>query len=370
MNASSVASATQRQWYSRPADEKFASLEDVYAATLSRKQRSHQVDRRMRNIHFQAAPNNDLVMSYREDAGDRNLGFTHWSFGQIGNLVGAHPEFLRQLPSNLASDVLNHCFSSKAAEKNRELGLMVVEPEDTNKRPVLQATTGSGYGRIWDSEIAQLAMELVDRTGGTFYSPLDWGGEKRALFSSDRDIHLLFIDGGSILDAGMTWDHKPDHLHRGWLIGNSEVGMKSMYLATFFFRVVCGNFAIHDISNVDFKRIIHTGAAPSKFINEAAPALRKYVDESPKAVEYAIKKAQELELPRKVEDHNAYFRHRGFTVNETQMARMTATREEGGCHTLWQMVNGFTKYAQRITHRDTRLILERKAGKLLELVAA
>lgn len=372
MNAQSVASMTSREWFKRPADQKFSDLDEIYRATLSRKQRSRQEDRKMSQVLFEATDDNDIHLLF--DGGKHGpagrLKFTHWSFGQLGNKIGAHPEFLRELPSRLSTDVLNFCWHEARQVQNKNLGLMVTEAEEPGKMPVLQALTSSQYGRIWDSEVAMAAMEIIDATGGRFYSPIDWGGEKRALFSSDRDIHMLFIDGGSIMDAGMTWDHKPDGLHRGWLIGNSEVGLRSLYIATFLFRIVCGNFCIHGITNVDFKSLRHTALAPAKFAKEVAPALRAYVEESPKKLEGAIKKMQLFELPKALDEQNVFFRNRGFTSHETSMARMTANKEEGGSHTVWQMMNGFTKYAQKIPHRDTRAALEAKAGKLMEQFSA
>jgi hypothetical protein len=368
MHSGNVAMMTSRQWFERPDDQKFSSLEELYAFLADRKARSRQVDKRLSSMHFRATDNNDIEMVTKD-----GMLFTptNWSFHQMANLVGGHPTLLSKLKASTTSLVLNELYAEHLVEKkNRNMGLMVI---DDPKRPdlaVLQGFTGATYGRIWDAEIAQAAMEILDLTGGRFYSPHDWGGIKRALFASDRDIHMLFIDGGSILDAGITWDHKPDVLHRGWIIGNSEVGLRAMYIATFLFRIVCGNFCIHGITDVNFKSIRHTPGAPMKFVKEAVPALKAYVDEAAGPMETVIKKAKQLELPQGLEEHTRYFRARDFTANETAMARMVADREEGGHYNLYQMVNGFTKYAQKITYRDIRVNLETRAGKLLENLAA
>jgi hypothetical protein len=38
------------------------------------------------------------------------------------------------------------------------------------------------------------------------------------------------------------------------------------------------------------------------------------------------------------------------------------------CETLWQLVQGFTAAARTIEHIDTRVDLETRAGRLLDLV--
>jgi hypothetical protein len=368
MHSGNVATMTQRQWFSRPDDQKFASLEEIHSFLLDRKIRSRQIDKRLSEMHFRGTDNNDIEMVTKDGT---IFTPTNWSFNQMANLVGGHPSLLAKLKASTTSLVLNELYHEYLVEKkNRNMGLMVIDDPKQPKLEVLQGFTGATYGRIWDSEVSMAALEIIDRMGGTFYSPHDWGGVKRALFASDRDVHMLFIDGGSIIEPGVTWDHKPDVLHRGWIIGNSEVGLRALYIATFLFRIVCGNFCIHGITDVNFKSLRHTPGAPMKFVSEAIPALKAYLEEPASKTEAVIKKAKVLELPKKLEDHTNYFRIRQFTVNETQLARLVADREEGGHETLWQMVNGFTKYAQRITHRDIRANLEARAGKLLEQLAA
>jgi hypothetical protein len=364
MRANEIATFTQRQWYTRPDDQKFSSLEDLYVMLADRKARTHQVDTMMSHVKFIPA-GDDIIMVNKDGV---HVAPTHWSFGQTCSMVGAHASYLRELPADIAVQCLNWGLKQRVEEKNRGLGLMVVDPRADNATgmPVLQAVTSQVYGRIWDAELAQASLEIVGQTNNRFYSPLDWGKEKRALFASDRDIHLLFIDGGSMVDGG----GERDQLHRGFIIGNSEVGARAWYLATFVFRVVCGNFAIHGIEQAAFMKIRHTPGAPMKFVKEALPVITAYVNSSPKPLEHIVKKAKELMLPKPITEHINYFRHRGFAAHETQAARIRADREEGGHETLWQMINGFTAVARDIKHADSKILLEQKAGKLLEQLAA
>ena len=363
-----VAAMTQRQWYSRPEDEKFGSLEELHAFLQRRHQQSDQVNVKLSDLEFISVDTGDEMGTIDVRAKDNHYTPTHWSFGQLCSMLRAHPTYLRELPANIASQALNWGLGRRVLEKNSEVGLMTIDKVN-GRPPTLQATTSQRYGRIWDDQLATVALELRAMTDGRFESPIDWGKEKRALFAGDRDCHILMVNGGSIVDAGVTAKGESDLLYRGFIMGNSEVGARAWYWATFLFRYVCGNFAIHGIEDVQFQRVIHTPMAPQTFAREALPVLTEYVNASPKPLEEIIKKAKDTMLPKDLTKHIAYFVGKGFTQHEVQRARMHALKEEGGVETLWQMVNGFTASARTMKYMDAKTALQTKAGKLLEALA-
>jgi len=57
---------------------------------------------------------------------------------------------------------------------------------------------------------------------------------------------------------------------------------------------------------------------------------------------------------------------RGFTKSEAESSIRTANQEEGGCRTVWDVVCGITAFARGIQHADSRVVMERKAGKLMK----
>ena len=59
-----------------------------------------------------------------------------------------------------------------------------------------------------------------------------------------------------------------------------------------------------------------------------------------------------------------------ITRGELKDAIAAANREEGQCATLWDLVQGLTAYARGFDYVDARVDLERRAGKLLNLVAS
>jgi len=158
-------------------------------------------------------------------------------------------------------------------------------------------------------------------------------------------------------------------MHRGFIVWNSEVGGASFGIMMFMFRVVCGNHIIWDATNVNKMLIRHTSGGPARFEREALPTLKAYCEAEAGPQEAAIKRAQNYLLPDKPDELIDFIRSKGqFSKAEVIDGVEFARKEEGDARTLWQVVNGLTASARQYAHLDTRLDLEKRAGKLLNLV--
>src|SRR5882672_3776359 len=100
-----VASETQRQWFMRPEDEKFAEVEDLYMYVQNRKQNTRTRPVKMLDMEFQPSGKNLLL--YENNRLDNPLVPTNWAFAQTCAMVGAHASYLSELPAHLAADCLN-----------------------------------------------------------------------------------------------------------------------------------------------------------------------------------------------------------------------------------------------------------------------
>ncbi len=368
-----VASATQKQWYTRRDDEKFASVEALLREALLDKIESREIAVRLGDIHVKPADAGEEA--WKLHVCDQKTGTvtdpTNWAFGQLCHEVGAHPSYLQTLPPHLAADCLNHGIITETNKKNKQMAFFVRDVKDGDEVTgrTLKAVTGGFYGRIHDAVIVNSAADVLAAAEGRFEAPLDWTKEKRSLFRSDRDVHMLFVDGGSIVESGFDLHGQERAQHRGFLMWNSDVGAGSLKLATFLFDYVCGNFMIHGIENVKLTKIRHTINAPARFVKELLPEVMAYVDSSPAVIEAAIKKAKDMLLPKDERTFKEYFQHRKFTKAEIEFATKLAQQEEGDTRTLWQMINGFTAHARSFKQADQATSLQTRAGKLLERVA-
>lgn len=104
-------STVSSQWFSRPADQKFLSLDDMLAFKKVDAQRmtSRTVDTHKIQIIGELDQDNpsrgDLRIEYADDNYREHVNSpTNWSFGQLSQLAGAPSGYLRDLPAPLAAD--------------------------------------------------------------------------------------------------------------------------------------------------------------------------------------------------------------------------------------------------------------------------
>ena len=142
-----------RQWQTRPPDERFRDLDSLYAAT-----REYTDSARVSAV---------LYSSMRVEAQEKEMAlvgksnqpaqFTHWAFGQLSARVGAPADYLRSLPPTLAAQNLNYGLANRPPEGTAQLLF------HTNGGLLLRAFTSDKYARIWNYEVAERLLTLRDR---------------------------------------------------------------------------------------------------------------------------------------------------------------------------------------------------------------
>jgi hypothetical protein len=366
------------EWFSRPDDERFLSLTELYETVRSRAERAHVRTVESAAIRVEATRDNAERLELVVPGRHQPIAPTHWSYGQLCSLVGAPATYLRQLPAPLAAINLQHGLLNHRAELVKTL-----EMEDG--RVELRAVTGPEYGRIWDNELVSAVMKIAGNgTGDTIWKVpglLDWASmthnpfvdiskDTTTLYASDRDVFVFLVDDTHPIEAGRLRNGEPDLYFRGFYAWNSEVGSKTLGIASFYLRAVCANRNIWGSENFEEITIRHSKFAADRFAHEAAPALTSFANSSPASFVAGIKAARERIVARDDEDRQAFLRRRGFSKTETGKIIETVLSEEGRPpESIFDFVQGITALARDKTNQDTRLELEGKAKKLLESAA-
>jgi hypothetical protein len=363
------------EWFSRPDDERYLDLTDLYIAVRRRAERSQTRTVESRAVKVEASRDSAERLTLIVPGRDEPVSPTHWSFGQLCSLVGAPSSYMRQLPAPLAGINLQHGLLSHRAELVKTL-------ESDDGRAELRAVTGPDYGRIWDHELVAAVMKIAgDGTGDTRWKVpgvLDWNTmmhnpfvditkNTTTLYASDRDVFLFLVDDTHPIEAGRLLDGSPDLFFRGFYCWNSEVGSKTLGIASFYLRAVCMNRNLWGVENFEEITIRHSKFAAQRFAHEAAPALTRFADSSPAPFIAGIKAARERIVARSDEDREGFLRKRGFSKSETAKIVETVLREEGHPpQSVFDFVQGITALARGNAHQDARLELEGKAKRLLE----
>jgi hypothetical protein len=366
------------EWFSRPNDERFLSLSDLYASVKTRTDRSRTRTLASADIRVEARSDVPERLSLLLPGADRPVAPTHWSFGQLAGLVGAPASYLRQLPAALAGINLQYGLTSHRAEQVKTL-----EIEDG--RVELRAVTGPDYGRIFDHELVEAVQRIagngtgdtrwkvpgvLDWSTGIYHPRVDIMRDTTTLYASDRDVFLFLVDDLNPIEAGRLPDGSPDLYFRGFYCWNSEVGAKTLGMASFYLRAVCQNRNLWGVEDFQEITIRHSKYAGSRFAHEAAPALTRFANSSPMPFINGIKASREQIVARSDDDREEFLRKRGFSKAETGKIIETVLAEEGRKpESIFDFVQGITAVARDKPHQDARLDMEARAKKLLDRVA-
>jgi hypothetical protein len=366
------------EWFSRPSDERYLSLSELFTSVRGRTERSRTRTVESAAIRVEASREDAERLTLMMPGSEAPVAPTHWSFGQVASLVGAPAAYLRQLPAPLAGINLQYGLTSHRAEQVKTL-------EIDDGRVELRAVTGPDYGRIFDHELVSAVQRIagngtgdtrwkvpgvLDWTTGIYNPRVDITQDTTTLYASDRDVFLFLVDDVNPIEAGRLPDGSPDLYFRGFYCWNSEVGAKTLGIASFYLRAVCQNRNLWGVEDFEEIAIRHSKYAASRFAHEAEPALIRFANSSPMPFVYGIKASREKIVARTDEDRSEFLRKRGFSKAETAKIIETVLTEEGRKpESVFDFVQGITAVARNKPHQDARLDLEARAKKLLDRAA-
>jgi hypothetical protein len=373
------------EWASRPADQRFLSLDALRAATKESFDFSREMRVESNKLRVIADPERSdfLAIEAADRPNEGQFSMTNWTFGQLCGLGNPTSPgyYLRQLPAYIAG--LNLQFTLQSRGEQVKLYASRWNGEDKQE---LRAVTGPDYGRVPDYKVVEAVQRIAGNgTGDTPWKIpgiLDWSSmhynpfvepttESTTLYASDRDVFMFLVDDTRPIEIGKLPDGSPDLIFRGFYVWNSEVGAKSLGIATMYLRACCMNRNLWGVEGFQEITLRHTKNAHLHFDREARPALQSYAERSDRVLLNGIKAARDAIVA--ADDDEA----RDFLMGKAKMTKSaalrvieTVTAEEGHPpRSVWDLVQGMTAVARRIPQQDVRLDLERQAGRLLDKVA-
>jgi hypothetical protein len=363
-----------REWATRPADQRFTSLVDLRDFKRRQMESSRQAVVPSSKINVSPTEDNKGLLIDLPGVKDYVVP-THWSFGQMAQLAGAPADYLRnKLPAPIVADCLN--YGLRYDRDQSEVGTLVrlqTDPETGEAtRAQLGAATGPNYGRIWDHELANaLVQKFGDGVTGQWKFPGEFGKEvaitnrNTTFYGSDRDMFVFLCDEKNRIELKDRRNGEPGSLARGFYVWNSEVGKTSLGCAFFLFDFVCQNRTIWGARDFNEIRVRHTSGAPDRWLEEMQPVLIEYAESSSKTVTEVIENARK----RKLDDVDEFLTKRFSKRLALDMKEVHEREEHRPIETLWDATNAVTARARLIPFQDQRVEMEREAGKILQLAA-
>ncbi len=351
---------SHKQWRERPADERFNTLAELHAVTLARREASVASRVRVNQLKFELNPDvGDIVL-----AGAQSLAIpSHWAFGQLCDYTDLPAPHLRRLPADLVVQELNWGVQNAPREE-----IVMLWANGTTPGIVRCFTTPS-YGRLWDSDVVAWLRQMTQDESNGWKRPHAMDEDKRGpagIYGGDRNIFCFLVNDAVRIDDG-----SPNGLARGFFCWNSEVRQMSFGFRAFLYQYVCSNHIVWGAEELFSLRMIHLGdgmtARASRELNRVIGA---YLNSSSDNDQAVITAARNKEIAKTKDETVEFLRGKKFGFGEKEAAEIVLAAELAGDNprNLWALVTSATRLSQRQPNADKRNELDKRAGRLLEVV--
>lgn len=374
------------QWFKRPDDQRFTSLQDLMDFLNGVQAESYHEDIETTDIEIHAEPDDPNSLRFELPGGPMVLP-THWGFGQLCSALGAHASYLRKLPARLAGACLQYHLNEYEGREGSKLRAYLRKRSGIeNAEAELRAMTSTSYGRIYDAQVVHALMQFAGNGNGDTRwkvpGVLDWGSlspdgtvrynpnidvtkDTTTLFGSDRDVFCFLVDDRNPIEVAPG-----DLMFRGFYARNSEVGASKYVIASMLLRGVCENRCLWGVDGFETLEFNHTSGAPERFLEETAPALQAFAEGGTDGLVEAVRAAKAARVGRDAESRLKFLDRAGIPKKQAeQMLALVETEEGHPAESVYDMVNGITAFARSLPHNDARLALEHKAGALFDKAA-
>lgn len=350
-----VDSTVNRQWATRPDDQRFITLDDLFNSVKTRANNSKVLNTETKALR--AYGTDDGALFVNTEIGPKF--FTNWSFGQLSSVAGAPAGYLKKLSPALAAACLNEGLMKSGRDESQIMA---------NGNDTVRCITSTAYGRIWDYDVVNAVQKIVEgsswKVPAASYAASD---PKRAttLYASDRDVFIFLVDESHPIEVPRM---KP--MYRGFYVWNSEVGSAVFGVSCFLYENVCDNRNIWGVSRKMELRIRHSSGAPERFLQEGNKTLTEYTNESAAPLIERIQRANNIKIGKDEAEVKDFLKKHGLNIAQADNALEAVKQDGSDILNAWEVSRGITASARAITHTDARIDLERKAGKILDLVTA
>jgi hypothetical protein len=377
------------QWATRPADQCFATLPDLWYATRMAYQNSKEHNVVARNISAVCDDGIRLCVPGCE----KTLGFNNWSMGQFASQIGTSMRLLTGLTGPTIQKVLNEKLAKVNTKGNSQIYY------DTNAS-IVRAFTTQNYGRVPNYEIVARLMEMTDwvnpparpaskddaaKARPATQEDVDKCGRvhntlgikvgdpivDKGLYASDRDMFIFEVSPKHVINDGSDGG-----MYRGFFVRNSEVGNSLFELVTFLYRSLCGNHIVWGVEDVRRIKVKHSGRGTRDRIMDGLELeLATYANASTEKEEAFIRKAQRKEIAGTKDGIvQLLFHDKKILDKKTVLGAYEEAviheKTDGNPRSYWGFTQGLTRFSQTINFGDKRNELDQVGGKILAMADA
>jgi hypothetical protein len=352
-----------KEWASRPADERMPDLETMHAKALAQRSAAKETECGFSTLRLEAQ-NDSLYLS----RGAQPIKLMNWAFTQLCGRVGAPSEYLAQLPATLAAQNLNHGLARRVADAAGNAVANVLLHK--NSEWLVRAILTGAYERVWNCELTE---RLLDKQADGWEPARPdfntFGDVFPSLYCGDRNMFAFIRYRNDYIQQPVAFSNSAAPIYKGFIVYNSEVGDKKLGAISFLYNGMCGNHLIWGARDVMEVEARHVGNVRDK-LHLFDMKLREYARKSLADEQAVISRAsRKVIAATKEQVLDTLFGKRSLRLSrKTLEGGYTAVIEaqDGPANTVWGMAQGLTRYSQTLPNADDRTDIDRAAGRLLE----
>lgn len=286
---------------------------------------------------------------------ERLNGFelTDWATTQLASKVGIPVRYFKSCPPELQAQNFNFW-----AEQQRGNYLLRGRDLGGGNRLARAILSADHYSRIDNGHIVEILQKILGNGEKAGYGIAMW-------HLDDGGFHLRITFDDLTTQIGKLKDGSPDTHKVGLHIINSEVGKRSITIAPMVYRLVCTNglMAWRNDGEIFTQRHVHLKdheiyGRVAEAIGTALKAGNDIVSELVIAKQTAI--INPLDIIAQLAEDKQYSK----ALTDTLSLSYAANQAQTGSN-VFSLVQAITETAQQASHPDTRIELERDAGRLM-----
>lgn len=358
-----------REFYRRPADERYASLLDLHTEVKAREESSFEAEPfPFIDLKAMAKADGTGVVFGRDSAeftADNGAEPNPWSFGQTLRLANSPVQYLaNKEPESIARN-FNEDVAMLASQGDRRQVRPYLQKPSKGDPLTLRAINGRDYARLYDRWIVERFLKLEEQG---WCVPPTWDGEPAGLYLSDRDLWVMMVDSpeASLVVKDPHGDRE-ERLHRVVIAFNSMVGAKSVGGVIAWVNALCGNHQFFGLDSMVTFRMRHRGSGLYSRVADAMGTLFKLGNERDIDSERArVQLAMDAKLGEdETKALSAVVRRTGLPKGTVADAFVVAREEGSDPLYAWGAVQGITALARGKANMDTRFQLESASAALM-----
>lgn len=364
----SVVTTASDQLFSRPADECYASWEDLLNSLHRRE--SHTKEHNANALSVTPLGDKELMLNAHVDGVPGQAHMTDWSFRLLCSKAKAPYYFLNQLPADNVANDLN--LMLERHDNNGKKTVINIHQGEDDTIPTARAFYTPTYSRISDYQFAHQIHEHARDYGyepAGVFAGRKWGEESirpeaTGLYSGDRDVFLFLANEQDPIP------HDNGELYHAVIAWNSEVCARKFHVEHMLYDAICMNHIIWGVCEHRMTEQRHVGDVRRKFIKSLN--LFPEMDARRKEDNELIYKSVQMAQRKRFADtrEKAQEKLAGY-MNKKQASNALAYLDDDRAFkknplSVWGVTSAMTLYSQTLSgNADVRHSIDATAGKIL-----